>query len=70
MAMEGKGIANVAKYFFGIIGVAMLFVIVFVRAGQYGGATGGEQAGQIMKAGTQGLTDIIRAATGEPRPRG
>lgn len=46
------------------IGVAMLAVIVFVRAGEHGGMTGGEQAGRIMEAGALGTAEIIRAATG------
>jgi len=54
------------KYLAGILGVAMLFVIVFVRAGQYGGKPGGEQAGAIIESGAQGLSEIIRAATGLP----
>ena len=57
---------NVLKYAFGLIGVAILFVIVFVRAGQYGGKPGGEQAGAIIESGAQGLSEIIRAATGLP----
>lgn len=60
---------NTVKYIFGFIGVAILFVIVFVRAGQLGGETGGEQAGRIMQAGAQGIATIIRAATGEPVAR-
>lgn len=57
---------SVIKYITGFIGVAILFVIIFVRAGQYGGASGGEQAGNIIQSGAQGVTSIIRAATGEP----
>ena len=39
------------KYIAGIIGLAVLFVIVFVRAGQYGREPGGVQAGRIIQAG-------------------
>jgi len=60
---------GVLKYIAGFIGVAILFTIVFVRAGQHGGATGGEQAGRIMQAGAQGIGTIIRAASGEPVAR-
>ncbi len=52
------------KYIAGIIGLAVLFVIVFVRAGQYGREPGGVQAGRIIQAGAQGVAEIIRAAGG------
>jgi len=44
--------------------IAMVFLVVFVRAGQYGRLSGGEQAGRIIEAGTAGLATIIRVATG------
>lgn len=52
------------KYIASFLGVAILFVIVFVRAGERGGLSGGEQAGRIIQAGTQGLATVITAATG------
>lgn len=55
---------NVLKYFLGFIGFSILFIIVFVRAGQYGKEPGGIQAGRIIQSGTQGFAEIIRAAGG------
>lgn len=55
---------STVKYIAGIIGVSMLMVIIFVRAGEKGGAPGGVQAGRIIQAGAQGTAEIIRAATG------
>jgi len=58
---------DVLKYFVGFVGAAMILVIIFVRAGERGRMTGGQQAGIIMREGASGLTDIIRAATGDVR---
>ncbi len=52
------------KYIATFIGVAMLLVIIFVRAGERGGMSGGEQAANIMTAGAYGAARIIDAATG------
>jgi len=43
----------------GIIGV-----IVFVRAGELGGKSGGEQASTIINSTTKGFASIINAAQG------
>jgi len=53
-------------YFFGFIGVALVLVIIFVRAGQYGREPGGVQAGRIIEAGGMAAERIIAAATGVP----
>ncbi len=42
----------------------MLLTIIFVRAGERGRATGGEQTARIMTAGSQGAARIIEAAMG------
>ncbi len=47
-----------------IIGVAMVLTIIFVRAGERGRMTGGEQTARIMTAGAQGASGIIQAAMG------
>ena len=57
---------GILKAFVGFLGVAMLLTIVFVRAGEAGEMSGGEQASRILEAGAGGVTDIIRAATGAP----
>lgn len=59
-----ESIGKTARYFFMIIGITMIALVIFVRAGQRGGKSGGEQAGLIIEAGTTGLTQIINAATG------
>lgn len=59
-----ESIGKSVRYFFMIIGIAMVTLIIFVRAGQRGRMSGGEQAGRIIEAGTTGLTEIINAATG------
>lgn len=43
---------------------AMLGVIVFVRAGQESGVSGGMQASQIINSTTSGAGRIINAAEG------
>lgn len=57
---------NTIKYIAGFLGLAILFTIVFVRAGQFGREPGGIQAGRIIQAGAQGVAEIIRAAGGAP----
>ena len=52
------------KIFMGFIGVGMLLTIIFVRAGEETGVTGGEQASMIIETGTKGLGEIIRSASG------
>ncbi len=42
----------------------IVLTIVFVRAGELGGATGGKQASEIISAGSTGLAKVINAATG------
>lgn len=56
-----KEIAKIGMYAIlaGIIGV-----IVFVRAGQLGGKSGGEQASEIINSTTKGFASIISAAQG------
>lgn len=49
-----------------VIGVAIVAMIVFVRAGQYGGATGGEQTAQIFYAAGGGLGNFVSKAGGGP----
>ena len=55
---------QIIKYFAGFVGIAILFTIIFVRAGAQTGVSGGEQVGRIIKAGADGLSEIIRAAGG------
>ncbi|MBT9131425.1 MAG: hypothetical protein DDT41_01731 [candidate division WS2 bacterium] len=52
------------KYIFGFIGIAMVLTIIFVRAGERGGMSGGEQTARIMTAGAMGASEIISAAMG------
>lgn len=44
--------------------VGIVLVIVFVRAGQLGGKSGGEQASDIITSTMNGGASIIKAATG------
>lgn len=43
---------------------AILAVIIFVRAGELGGTSGGEQASDIINSTTKGAASIINAAQG------
>lgn len=43
---------------------AVLAVIVFVRAGELGGASGGEQASTVINSTAKGAASIITAAQG------
>lgn len=45
---------------------AILGVIVFVRAGQLSGKSGGEQASMIINSTAKGFASIIKAATATP----
>ena len=47
----------------------IILTIIFVRAGELGGRTGGAQASDIINATADGFSGVIRAATGEPARR-
>lgn len=55
---------KVLMYAMLVLGIIMGLVVVFVRAGEVGGLTGGQQAGLIMREGAHGTAGIIRAAMG------
>lgn len=52
------------KYIAYIIGIAMVLTIIFVRAGEKGGESGGSQTSKIFTSGASGLSSVIRASTG------
>lgn len=55
------GIAKILAYaiFAGIVGV-----VIFVRPGELGGKSGGEQASTVINSTTKGFASIINAAQG------
>jgi hypothetical protein len=46
------------------VGAAIVGTVVFVRAGQLGGQSGGAQASSIINSTTKGAASIINAAEG------
>lgn len=44
--------------------ISSLLVVVFVRPKELGGASGGEQASQIINSTTKGFASVIAAAQG------
>jgi hypothetical protein len=46
------------------LGLGIVFTVVFVRAGQLGGESGGTQASSIINSTTKGAASIINAAEG------
>lgn len=51
------------KVVFGVF-FAIALVIIFVRAGQFGGATGGTQTAQIIGALNAGASNFVQTLTG------
>jgi hypothetical protein len=56
-----QGVAE--KFVFGFFGVLALMVI-FVRAGQYGGRSGGQQSADILYAGGSTLGNMGKSISG------
>lgn len=52
------------KYFIYGLVACILAVIVFVRAGELGGDSGGKQASDIINSTAKGFASIINAASG------
>lgn len=47
-----------------IMGAVMIFLIIFVRAGDKTTKSGGEQTGMILNSFFKGLSDTINSLTG------
>lgn len=47
-----------------IMGAVMIFLIIFVRAGDKTDESGGQQTGKILNSFFSGLTSTINALTG------
>lgn len=47
-----------------IMGAVMIFLIIFVRAGDKTGVSGGQQTGTILSSFFRGLSDTINSLTG------
>jgi hypothetical protein len=54
---------TIQKFFFGFFAVLAL-MIIFVRAGQSGKATGGQQTAQILNAGGSSLANLAKGLSG------
>jgi len=57
-------LTNVLQHIVLGVFVAILAVIVFVRAGQKGGATGGQQSAQIISAAGSAFSSGVQALEG------